>query len=311
MSRDNEQKFEIVANTPHELIFDTMNVFNPSKITTIEDATAFLSNMNTVAEATNLRAYRAIYVVYRDKLYTKATYVKGRETRYCATIAEYGENVVNPPLKKSQIYNAVKVGSLITDDGNGTIFDTENDRFTFTQLVAIIESGKDKLYTTDKSGAFTWAMCDEIEHDTDANGNVRMVYYKGAPAFAYVYTGKQVRTIDLLISLGYINAGLSAKKIAWLIKRDFVIGEYGINDKDFYTAEADTAEADTAEADTAEADTADTDDTADTKGKTKLSTDSIAITMERSEWVFIAKVLAAANVANADKVAKEIEKLIK
>lgn len=290
MLKDNEKKFEIVASTPHDLIFDTMNIFNPSKITTIEEATAFLSNMNTVAEATNLRAYRAIYIVYRDKLYTKATYIKGRETRYCTTIAEYGENVVNPPLKKSQIYNAVKVGSLITDDGNATIFDTKNDRFTFTQLVAIIESGKDKLYTTDKNGAFTWIMCDEIDHDIDSNGNARMVYYKGAPAFAYVFTGKRVRMIDLLISLGYINAGLSAKKIAWLIKRDFVIGEYGINDKDFYTEATEATEA---------------------EGKTKLPSDSIAITMTRSEWVFIAKVLAGANVANADKVAKEIEKLIK
>lgn len=233
MSNAITKKNEIM--TPAKALTQAMEFFNPQKIETVDDATVFLSNMNRLSEGANLRFYRAIYVVYSQKLYEEAFYTstkakKGRVNFKCTNIVDYCAHCVTPPIGKTQAYNAVAAGAFILPDGMGTCFDDVRGRYSFSQLLEIVKSGKGTVYNVEKeTGAIFYTMIDAWERAKDAEGHF---LYKedehGVPRPYYVKSAGEMRLIDVLRLMNAITPQKSVREIAKLLKSELEVTEFGV-----------------------------------------------------------------------------------
>lgn len=254
MSNAITKKNEIM--TPAKALSQAMEFFNPQKIETVDDATVFLSNMNRLSEGANLRFYRAVYVVYSQRLYEDARYLstkakQGKVELKCANIVDYCAHCVTPPIGKTQAYNAVAAGAFISPDGMGTCFDDERGRYSFSQLLEIVKSGKGVIFNIEKeTGAIFYTMVDAWERAKDAEGHS---LYKedehGVPRPYYVKSAGEMRLIDVLRLMNAITPQKSVREIAKLLKSELEVTEFGVRAMDKgevkETSEADETASDT------------------------------------------------------------------
>ena len=221
--------------TPAKALSQAMEFFNPQKIETVDDATVFLSNMNRLSEGANLRFYRAVYVVYSQRLYEDARYLstkakQGKVELKCANIVDYCAHCVTPPIGKTQAYNAVAAGAFISPDGMGTCFDDERGRYSFSQLLEIVKSGKGVLYDIEKeTGAIFYRMVCAWERAKDREGHL---LYKedehGTPRPYYVRGAGEMRLVDVLRLMNAITPQKSVREIAKLLKSAFEVSTFGV-----------------------------------------------------------------------------------
>lgn len=221
--------------TPAKALSQAMEFFNPQKIETVDDATVFLSNMNRLSEGANLRFYRAVYVVYSQRLYEDARYLstkakQGKVELKCANIVDYCAHCVTPPIGKTQAYNAVAAGAFISPDGMGTCFDDERGRYSFSQLLEIVKSGKGVIFNIEKeTGAIFYTMVDAWERAKDPEGHF---LYKedehGTPRPYYVKGAGEMRLVDVLRLMNAITPQKSVRELAKLLKSNFEVTEFGV-----------------------------------------------------------------------------------
>lgn len=300
MSNAITKKNEIM--TPAKALSQAMEFFNPQKIETVDDATVFLSNMNRLSEGANLRFYRAVYVVYSQRLYEDARYLstkakQGKVELKCANIVDYCAHCVTPPIGKTQAYNAVAAGAFISPDGMGTCFDDERGRYSFSQLLEIVKSGKGVIFNIEKeTGAIFYTMVDAWERAKDAEGHF---LYKedehGVPRPYYVKGAGEMRLVDVLRLMNAITPQKSVRELAKLLKSNFEVTEFGVRIVD----KAEVQETSDEEA----ASNATSDDV-----KESAEAPDAQINFTQSEWESI---WTAVHNAGYDELANKISKFIR
>lgn len=320
--------------TKNNAMLATANYFDPSTVNNVDDAISRLDGTDDMKNLLELCRYRMIYDVATKEvddgdgkkvpMYRMAKYQgkgKGDTMVYCTDIFEFCANCLASPIARAQVYNVLKVGELIQPNGKNTIFAyTEKVDgelvivdFTFTQLVAIVESGKDKLFDEKRDGkkliSREFKRCDLWVRATASDGSPLLVEDEnGHPAKLFNKVEGETETVlNTLVYMQYITPHISAKKISALIKDDWEITKYGVRipETQFkqHKGESNTESGESEDTEKEVSGVKLTD--------TPLPTDKITIERERTDWKVLANILEKLDNAFAIDFAKDIRKALK
>lgn len=327
-----DDKNNAIVVRPENPMQATQAYFDPSTVNNVADALDRLTSAGDIENVLELCRYRMIYDIATKQvmldgkkvpMYRTATYAGKSNTRlFCANIFEFCEKCLPQPIGRSQVYNVLKVGELIQPNGKNSIFayteviDGEEVTidFNFTQLVSIVESGKDKLFDEVKDGKKVvernFKIGEKWERAKDKDGNPLLTEDEnGKPTKLYnILEGETATILQTLITMGYITPALTPKKIAQLLKENWYITKYGVkipdeefkqhkNDKNAAAGDENVTESD--------------ENAAESESTTPLASDEIKVTATRSDWKVLANILEKLDIAFAIDFAKNLRKVLK
>ena len=113
-----------------EKLNNVLQLFDCTQVKTENEAKTFLLSLNRVNDTFLLPYCRIAYIVKEKELYKKSK---------CKTFEAWFKNNFN--LGKTTASYRARVGALVTEKGDKTVFASDKGDFTYTQLLKLIELG--------------------------------------------------------------------------------------------------------------------------------------------------------------------------
>ena len=240
----------LTVGETREVVAKAINAFDPRKVKTITDAIAMISLADGVNNRFNLAKYRTIANVHATGLWRQDAKTNGKQF---ATFHEWAKYRFS--MEKANAYNAVKVGQLIREDGAGSIYDTADAYFSFSQLLEICNAKK--LYTNPKTRE-EFKQVNAIRHAMTEEGNFRSetTFENGKPITRILFEiasddGDKMTIIEALIECSVVRPYMSVKEIHKALSKDYYFDRYGAHeDKELPDTDNETPDTDNETPDT-------------------------------------------------------------
>lgn len=213
-----------------EAVAKAINAIDPRRVKTIADAIAMISLADGVNNRFNLAKYRTIYNVHATGIWRQDLRANGKPCETFHAWAKYRFS-----MEKTNAYNAVKVGGFVREDGAGSVFDTAEAYFNFSQLLEICNAKR--LYTNPKTRE-EFKQVNKIRRAKTDDGHYRSetTFENGKPVTRLLFeiaddNGEKVSIVEALVECGVIDPNMTVKAIRKALSKSYTFDKYGAHEE--------------------------------------------------------------------------------